>query len=80
MRWIVSFALFLVVGAAWALASPISSGPDEPSRVIHAAAIPWLLTFGYLALVVGLAVWVLRSATRQTVGATETAVPDVVPG
>ena len=35
-----SFALFLAVGAAWALASPIYSGPDEPSHVIHAAAIP----------------------------------------
>jgi hypothetical protein len=40
LRWIVSFALFLAVGAAWALASPIYSGPDEPSHVIHAAAIP----------------------------------------
>lgn len=35
-----SFALFLAVGAAWALASPIYSGPDEPSHVVHAAAIP----------------------------------------
>ncbi len=35
-----SFALFLAVGATWALASPIYSGPDEPSHVIHAAAIP----------------------------------------
>ena len=32
-----SFALFLAVGAAWALASPINSGPDEPSHVVHAA-------------------------------------------
>jgi hypothetical protein len=40
LRWIVSFALFLAVGAAWAFASPIYSGPDEPSHVIHAAAIP----------------------------------------
>lgn len=35
-----SFALFLAVGAAWAFASPIYSGPDEPSHVVHAAAIP----------------------------------------
>lgn len=40
MRWIASFALFLAVGAAWALASPINSGPDEPSHVVHAASIP----------------------------------------
>ncbi|HEY3725172.1 MAG TPA: DUF2142 domain-containing protein [Acidimicrobiia bacterium] len=39
MRWIASFALFLAVGAAWALASPINSGPDEPSHVVHAAAV-----------------------------------------
>jgi Predicted membrane protein (DUF2142) len=40
LRWIVSFALFLAVGTAWALASPIYSGPDEPSHVVHAASIP----------------------------------------
>jgi len=40
LRWIVSFALFLAVGATWALASPIYSGADEPSHVIHAAAMP----------------------------------------
>ncbi len=34
-----SFALFLAVGVAWALASPIYSGPDEQSHVIHAAAM-----------------------------------------
>jgi Predicted membrane protein (DUF2142) len=39
LRWIVSFALFLAVGVAWALASPIYSGPDEPAHVIHAAAL-----------------------------------------
>jgi hypothetical protein len=40
LRWLVSFALFLAVGVAWALSSPIYSGPDEPAHVIHAAAIP----------------------------------------
>jgi hypothetical protein len=39
LRWIVSFALFLAVGVAWALASPIYSGPDEPSHVLRAAGI-----------------------------------------
>ena len=39
MRWLVSFALFLAIGVAWALASPIYSGPDEPAHVIHAAAV-----------------------------------------
>jgi hypothetical protein len=40
LRWIVSFVLFLAIGAAWALATPIYAGPDEPSHVIHIAAIP----------------------------------------
>jgi hypothetical protein len=40
LRWIVSFFLFLAIGASWAFASPIFSGPDEPSHIVHAAAIP----------------------------------------
>lgn len=41
-RWrtfLIATALFLVPMAAWALASPIGSVPDEPSHAIRAAAV-----------------------------------------
>jgi hypothetical protein len=39
LRWLASFVVFLAIGVAWALASPIYSGPDEPAHVIHAAGV-----------------------------------------
>ncbi len=38
-HWIVSFALFFLLGAAWAGASPIFSGPDEAAQAVKAAAV-----------------------------------------
>ena len=37
-RWWLSFALFAVLGALWALSSPIMSALDEPAHVIKAVA------------------------------------------
>lgn len=35
--WWVSFAIMVVIGSSWALASPLFSYPDEPAHVIYAA-------------------------------------------
>ena len=36
--WIVAFLAFFSLTAAWALASPLTAVPDEPSHMIKAAA------------------------------------------
>lgn len=38
-RWLVSFVLFALLAGCWSLASPLFSGPDEPSHVVNAAAV-----------------------------------------
>ena len=37
--WWVSFALFGVLGALWAMSVPTMGGPDEPAHVVKAAAV-----------------------------------------
>jgi hypothetical protein len=37
--WALAVAGFFLLGAAWALASPLLSGPDEPAHIVRAEAI-----------------------------------------
>jgi hypothetical protein len=38
-RWSATFALLLAIQAAWALATPLMTGPDESSHAVRAAAV-----------------------------------------
>lgn len=37
--WIGAFSCFLILGASWALASPLLSVPDEPAHLVKSAAV-----------------------------------------
>jgi heme/copper-type cytochrome/quinol oxidase subunit 3 len=39
VQWWVSFVLFTLLASAWALADPLSAGPDEPDHIIRAASV-----------------------------------------
>ena len=38
-EWWIAFALFSLLGALWALATPLYAAPDEPAQVIRAASV-----------------------------------------
>jgi hypothetical protein len=37
--WLAAFLVFFTLSATWALATPLFSGPDEPSQYVRAAAV-----------------------------------------
>jgi Predicted membrane protein (DUF2142) len=39
VQWWVSFALFTLLGWAWAFSNPLFAGPDEPEHMIRAASV-----------------------------------------
>jgi hypothetical protein len=39
VQWWVSFALFTLLGSAWALSNPLMAGPDEPEHMLRAASV-----------------------------------------
>ena len=39
VQWWVSFALFTLLVAAWAISNPLMAGPDEPEHMMRAASV-----------------------------------------